>query len=163
MPNSLRWTDQMHEAWKAKQASFTPSHKSVVPAHATPEPATAAQEHGRTIPVLTDAVANPELSEAQIQKDVLEAVKAHTSVAWAIRVNSGAIKKGKHLVRFGAKGMPDIIGQLFDGRFLGVEVKRHKKNPTEEQVEFIAKINQYGGTAFVARCVQDVVAGLGAI
>ena len=41
----------------------------------------------------------------------------------AFRINSGACRVGKRFIRFGAPGLPDIIGVLPDGRFLGVETK----------------------------------------
>lgn len=41
----------------------------------------------------------------------------------AYRMNSGAYKAGERFIRFGAPGLPDIIGVLPDGRFLGVECK----------------------------------------
>ena len=42
-------------------------------------------------------------------------------------MNSGAAKVGNRFIRFGFVGCPDVIGQLKDGRFIGVEVKAPKR------------------------------------
>lgn len=64
--------------------------------------------------------------EAAALKEVLMALTAHSAVAWCERMNCGAAKIGSRFVRFGWKGCPDVLGQLKDGRFLGVEVKAEK-------------------------------------
>ena len=61
--------------------------------------------------------------EAAALVEVLQALNAHPAVAWCERMNSGAVRIGKRFVRFGWKGCPDVIGQLRDGRLIGVEVK----------------------------------------
>lgn len=53
-------------------------------------------------------------------------------------------------------GVPDILGILPDGRFLGIEVKSKKGVVRPEQHDFIANIIKRGGVAFVARSVEDV-------
>lgn len=93
--------------------------------------------------------------------EVLRALRAHSSVAWCERQNSGAAKVGGRFIRFGWPGCPDVLGQLTDGRLLGVEVKAPKGRPSPEQVAFLVRINQSGGVAFVARNCLDVVAVLG--
>lgn len=61
--------------------------------------------------------------EAAALVEVLKALNAHPAVAWCERMNSGAARIGARFVRFGFKGCPDVLGQLRDGRLLGVEVK----------------------------------------
>ena len=61
--------------------------------------------------------------EAAALVEVLKALRTHPAVAWAERMNSGAAKVGTRFVRFGWPGCPDVLGQLKDGRLLGVEVK----------------------------------------
>lgn len=51
---------------------------------------------------------------------------------------------------------PDMVGKRL-AVFLAVEVKRPGKNPTREQQNFIDAVNRSGGTASVARSVEDVV------
>ena len=61
--------------------------------------------------------------EAAALLEVLKALNTHPAVAWCERMNSGAARMGARFVRFGFKGCPDVLGQLKDGRLLGVEVK----------------------------------------
>ncbi len=53
------------------------------------------------------------------------------------------------------KGIADILG-IYKGRFLAIEVKQPKKPPSQHQIEFINKINDHGGIAFVATSIEDV-------
>ena len=62
---------------------------------------------------------------------------------------------------FGWPGCPDILGQLRDGRFLGVEVKAAKGRASPEQVAFLERIRGAGGVGFIARDLRDVVQALG--
>lgn len=94
--------------------------------------------------------------EAAALCEVLLALHAHPAVAWAERMNSGAAKVGKRFIRFGFTGCPDVLGQLRDGRLLGVEVKAPKGRLRPEQTVFLERINQAGGVAFVARNCLDV-------
>ena len=43
--------------------------------------------------------------------------------------------------------MPDIMGQMRDGRVLGIEVKKPGEKPTKEQVDFLGTININNGLA----------------
>ncbi|MDP2368626.1 VRR-NUC domain-containing protein [Rhodoferax sp.] len=93
--------------------------------------------------------------------EVLKALKAHTAVAWCERMNSGAARIGSRFVRFGFKGCPDVLGQLRDGRLLGVEVKGPTGRLRPEQAVFLERIRGAGGVAFMARDCRDVLAALG--
>ena len=94
--------------------------------------------------------------EAAALKEVLMALGAHPSIAWVQRMNSGAMKINNRFVRFGFVGCPDCIGQLRDGRFIGVEVKAAKGKLRPEQAIFLQRIREAGGVAFVARDYRDV-------
>ena len=95
--------------------------------------------------------------EAGALREVLQALSAHSAVAWCERMNSGAVQIGKRFVRFGWKGCPDVLGQLKDGRLLGVEVKGPKGKLRPEQIIFMERINSAGGVAFMARDCRDVI------
>ena len=99
--------------------------------------------------------------EAAALVEVLKALTAHPAVAWVERMNSGAVRIGKRFVRFGWKGCPDVIGQLRDGRLLGVEVKAAKGKLRPEQAVFLERIRCAGGVAFMARDCRDVARELG--
>ena len=95
--------------------------------------------------------------EAGALREVLQALSAHSAVAWCERMNSGAVKIGSRFVRFGWKGCPDVLGQLKDGRLLGVEVKSAKGKLRPEQTLFLDRIRCAGGVAFMARDCRDVL------
>jgi len=88
--------------------------------------------------------------------EVLNALKGHPAVVWCERMNSGATRIGTRWVKFGFVGCPDVLGQLRDGRLLGVEVKSPTGKPRPEQTIFLARIRGAGGVAFVARDLRDV-------
>ncbi len=95
--------------------------------------------------------------EAAALSEVLMALRAHPAVVWCERMNSGAAKVGNRFIRFGFKGCPDVLGQLRDGRLLGVEVKAPKGKLRPEQAVFLERINTAGGIGFVARDCRDVI------
>lgn len=95
--------------------------------------------------------------EAAALTEVLKALKTHPSVSWCERMNSGAAKVGNRFIRFGFAGCPDVLGQLRDGRLLGVEVKAPKGRLRHEQSLFLERIRSAGGVAFVARDCRDVL------
>lgn len=99
--------------------------------------------------------------EAAALNAVLKALRTHPNVAWVERMNTGAIRAENRFVRFGFKGCPDVIGQLRDGRFLGVEVKALKGRLRPEQALFIDLVREHGGIAFVAKGFDDVFEHLG--
>ena len=99
--------------------------------------------------------------EAAALVEVLKAVRTHSLVAWAERKNSGAAKVEGRFIRFGWPGCPDVLGQMKDGRLLGVEVKGPTGKLRPAQVAFLEAINKAGGVAFVARDCRDVWRELG--
>ena len=100
--------------------------------------------------------------EAAALVEVLKALNTHAAVAWCERMNSGAARMGGRFVRFGFTGCPDVLGQLRDGRLLGVEVKAQAGRLRPEQAVFLERIRGAGGVAFVARDLRDVLRELGA-
>ena len=99
--------------------------------------------------------------EAAALVEVLKALNTHAAVAWCERMNSGAARMGGRFVRFGFKGCPDVLGQLKDGRLMGVEVKSPTGKLRPEQSVFLERIRGAGGVAFVARDLRDVLRELG--
>ena len=95
--------------------------------------------------------------EAAALVEVLQALRTHPAVAWCERMNSGAARMGARFVRFGWPGCPDVLGQLKDGRLLGVEVKAPAGKLRPEQAAFIGHIRAAGGVAFLARDCRDVL------
>lgn len=95
--------------------------------------------------------------------EVLKALRAHPAIAWCERMNSGAAKVGNRFIRFGWPGCPDVLGQLKDGRLLGVEVKSPTSKLRPEQAVFLERIRGAGGVAFMARDCRDAFRELGVV
>ena len=109
--------------------------------------------------LLGDEIQTPRTNsrpEAAALVEVLKALRTHPAVAWAERMNTGAAKIGNRFIRFGWPGCPDVLGQLKDGRLLGVEVKAQAGRLRPEQALFLERIRCAGGVAFVARDLRDV-------
>jgi len=100
--------------------------------------------------------------EAAALCEVLKALKAHPAVSWCERMNTGAARIGARFVRFGFTGCPDVLGQLRDGRLLGVECKAPKGKLRPEQAVLLERINGAGGVGFVAHDCRDVLRELAA-
>lgn len=101
----------------------------------------------------------PGAKEADVLKSVLEFLRLHPRVGWVRRMNVGATESADgRYVKFGFTGCSDIIGQMKDGRFLAVEVKREiGGKATEGQLAFIYTVQKYGGVAGVVRSIDDVI------
>jgi hypothetical protein len=104
----------------------------------------------------------PEPREADVLASVQQALRVHPLVAWHARMNAGAGKltyangQTSQFMRFGFKGMPDILGQLKDGRLLAIECKRPSGRVRPEQQAFLDKAASNGAVAILARSVDDV-------
>ena len=95
--------------------------------------------------------------EAAALVEVLQTLRGHPMVAWCERMNTGAAHIGGRFVKFGWAGCPDVLGQLRDGRLLGVEVKAEHGRLRPEQKIFLERIRASGGVAFMARDCRDVL------
>lgn len=62
--------------------------------------------------------------------------------------------------QFHMNGVPDILGILPDGKFLGIEVKSAKGTLSPHQKEFILKANARQSVVFMARSLDDVIGRL---
>lgn len=89
--------------------------------------------------------------ESEIQKNILDYLELRGICAW--RTNAGQTRNN---VKLAPKGTPDIIGYLPNGLFLGIEVKRPGKHPTDVQKRWMLKASSSGCVAFVAKSVEDV-------
>lgn len=65
------------------------------------------------------------------------------------------IQKTSH-IKASFKGASDIIGIHKDGRFLAVECKVGKNKPTPQQDEFIRRVQELGGYAYVVYSIEDL-------
>ena len=96
--------------------------------------------------------------EKEIEKEILSYLKSKGIFAWKNKSQGtfDPIRQQHRTNRSMLKGVSDILGILDDGRFLAIEVKSRRGVVTPEQKEFIKKINDHDGLAFVARCLEDV-------
>lgn len=93
------------------------------------------------------------MTEFQLQSQILEYLKAQGIKCWPSDTNRRKPRKGhsKKVV-----GVPDIVGYLPSGLFLGIEVKLPKGKSSPEQKTFITNANKANCVCFVARSVEDV-------
>lgn len=64
------------------------------------------------------------------------------------------LPRGKGSIR----GTADILGlKLGSGQLIAIEVKTPKGKVSEDQKEFLKKIESFGGIALVARSLDDVI------
>jgi hypothetical protein len=99
------------------------------------------------------------MTKGQLESEVLKQCLDYLQMRgiFAFRNNTGALKIGKRLVRFGMPGSSDILGILPNGQFLAVECKREKGGIlSDKQVEFLNRIKVNGGVAVVVHSVNDL-------
>lgn len=102
-------------------------------------------------------------TEHQVQTACLQYLAVCPQVAWAERMNTGAVKipvpGGKdRFVRYGFPGCSDILGMFIDGRLLAIEVKSQTGRVTNEQQKFLNLVAENKGVSLIARSVDDVMA-----
>lgn len=104
-----------------------------------------------------------EKAEKDIQSDIMDMLLTHPKVAWCYVTTTGTFKglKGGAKYKIGIPGMPDIMGQLKNGKTFGIEVKKPGGKVTKDQEYFINLINHNGGLAFRADSISEVMYGLG--
>jgi len=155
----LRWSEQAHAEWKAREVARTDDARITLPIVGTAN----AQDKPRPKLKLTKT----EAPEAAVLDAVLKMLHRHRRVVFANRMNSGAGRfiypdgTASQFIRFGFVGMPDILGMLRDGVMLACEVKSPSGHPTVEQANFLAIVRSNGGVAFIARGISDVLRELG--
>jgi len=99
-------------------------------------------------------------SEQQIKKSIADYLRVKKFIVINHR-NVGIYKKdtGKYIpLPSGEKGISDILACSPEGKFVAIEVKRPGGTVSPDQQEFIERVNQKGGLAFVAYSIDDVMA-----
>ena len=97
------------------------------------------------------------MKESDIQSAIMCALGEHPKVAWLYVTSAGSFRVKGGYMTVGIKGMPDVMGQLRDGRLFGVEVKKPKEKPKPEQLEFLDMISRNGGVSGWATCVDEAL------
>ena len=98
------------------------------------------------------------VNENKVQLSVLKSLQKQGIFCW--RQNNGATydpKLGGYRFNYSSiKGVPDIVGLLPNGKFLGVEVKSVKGKMSPEQFIFAKRIRESNGVYILARSAADV-------
>lgn len=96
--------------------------------------------------------------EKDIQKKILQWLQFNGIFCWSNKTQ-GTFDPKRKVFRTSTqlKGVPDILGVLPDGRFLGIEVKRPGGKVSDEQVDFMVRANLRGAFAFVAYSLEDAI------
>jgi hypothetical protein len=102
--------------------------------------------------------------EKIIQKNILSFLREVGIEAWPNKTQ-GTYDPVKNIYRkpidnFTIRGVPDIIGYLPHGQFLGIEVKSVKGRLSPEQKLFIDKAAKHNTVVFVARSVTQAFESL---
>ena len=102
--------------------------------------------------------------EKLIEYQIFNFLKIHRVFCWK-NESTGVFDPKKKVFRTNKnphkiKGVSDILG-VFEGKPLAIEVKSYSGTVRKEQKEFIKRINEEGGIAFVARSIEDVAEKLG--
>lgn len=92
--------------------------------------------------------------EHDVQSEILEHLKRRRYFFW--RNNSGMMKKGRHYVRFGSVGSPDIFC-VIKGHCFGIEVKRPGGKQSEAQVKFQDGLRGAEGTYLLVESLEDLL------
>lgn len=105
-------------------------------------------------------------SEKQLVDDVISWLGYHGCFAW--RQNTGAATYEdaggrKRMVRFGMRGISDVLAVAPNGRFVAVECKLRGNKPTPEQELFLAEVRERGGVGVVAYDADELEGALGGL
>ncbi len=104
----------------------------------------------------------PTPAERDILSDILRYLATRDDGRWW-RSNTGAATDGRRVIRFGVVGQADISGVMAGtGRRCELEIKSPTGRQSPAQARFADMIRDMGGVYILARCVDDVRAGLDA-
>ena len=107
------------------------------------------------------------MSERDIQNQILLALshgptrllRINAGVAWQgtviERTQHRLVLARPYAIKLAAPGVSDLIGWTAGGRFVAIEVKAGRRQPTDEQAAFLDLVLRSGGLAGVARSVAD--------
>lgn len=110
------------------------------------------------------------LLESQIQRQILDYLKARGIFAWKASSTGIPIGTTGTFRKATVHGVPDILAVIQReygfhddgsrrciGGLLAIEVKRPGKKPTAAQETFLRELQKRGAVAFVAYSLQDVI------
>ena len=100
-------------------------------------------------------------TEHQIQQLIMNYL---TAKGWYVqRMNSGAIRVEKHLIRMASVGTPDIMAfrpcpdvETTNPDLIFIEVKRPGKEATFNQIQAMKLLTEHGAECLVAHSLEEV-------
>jgi len=96
------------------------------------------------------------MKESDIQTDIMIMLGDHPKVAWCMVITTGKVKIKGYWVTIGhyitedqkrLTGISDVIGQLVNGKFFCIEIKKPKETPTPEQFEYMDLVSRNKGVS----------------
>lgn len=96
------------------------------------------------------------MAERDVVKGCLRLLALKGVFSW--RQNTAGIfnpKSGRHFFH-GLAGVPDILGILPSGRFLGIECKSSEGRQSQSQAEFQAQCERAGGLYLLVRSASEL-------
>ena len=99
------------------------------------------------------------VKEKDIKRNILAALKLWGVDVWPVFTGGIPCRAGAHGIIMRpnpAAGMPDIVGVLPNGLFLGIEVKTATGRQSDAQKAFQSAVEDNGGVYILARSVDDV-------
>ena len=97
------------------------------------------------------------VSESQLQKQVLAHLTQLVPHAFFWRSNTGAAKTASGFVRFGLPGQSDVMG-CANGLMIAIELKTERGRQSAEQKAFQHRIEAAGGRYVLARTLDEALA-----
>jgi hypothetical protein len=97
----------------------------------------------------------PKISEQALVRQAVAYLTLNGCYVW--RENVGAMRIRDRFVRFGHKGVSDVLGVSPDGRMIAVELKIRHNAPTMFQVDFLKAINDRGGIGILAYSLEELI------
>ena len=93
------------------------------------------------------------MKESDIRDEIVQYLEKKGCMVWLDKQAAGKTKY--HFKK--SAGVPDILGILRDGTFLGIEVKTAKGKVSESQESFISEASKRYAVCFVVRSLDDVL------
>jgi hypothetical protein len=131
--------------------------KELVPGVGIPAACTMPAEMFRKLPAAMRRKAST--GESAVVRACLDYLAAIGVFAW--RVNNVGIFRDNAFVFHGTPGVPDIIGILPGGRWLGIECKSGKGKQSPAQVDFQKRATKAGGVYLLTRSAAELAEQIG--
>jgi hypothetical protein len=90
---------------------------------------------------------------SELVNSCLELLHMHGILSWKNHV--GAVRMGKRFIRFGVRGLPDIL-LVLHSRLIGIEVKTGAGRQSREQQIMQSRFEAAGCTYWIVRSIDEL-------